>query len=127
MRDANGRANAADPVEDDDIARKAEIIAAMSAGADNLAAAQEAIAEQLIELQNAQKGYALYEGGRNLLSVFGVSTVPELMAILREKCNGEGTPNFDGLFIGDYVDIPSLTVEGATYANQRVLLSGFNH
>jgi hypothetical protein len=127
MRDEHGRAKVAAPVADDDIARKAEIIAAMEAGAENLAAAVEAIGGQIQTLQAAQKGYALYEGGRNLLSVLGVASVPEAMAALHEKCNGEGTPNFDGLFIGDYIDIPSLIVDGTTYANQRILLSGFNH
>jgi hypothetical protein len=127
MRDANGRAKVAAPEAADDIARKAEIDAAMVAGAENLAAGMTAIAAEIEILRTAQKGYALYEGGRNLLSVFGVSAIPDLMAILHEKCNGEGTPDFDGLFIGDYVDIPSLTIEGTTYANQRILLSGFNH
>jgi hypothetical protein len=105
MRDGHGRAKVAAPQEPDDIARLAEINAA----------------------KDGQTGYALYEGGRNLLSVLGAATVPEVMAILRERCNGEGRPNFDGLFIGDYVDIPSLIVNGTTYANVRVLLSGFNH
>jgi hypothetical protein len=126
MRDGHGRAKVAAPVENDDIARKAEIDAALAVCAENLVAAVEAIGGQIQTLQAAQKGYALYEGGRDLLSVLGVETVPEAMAALREKCNGEGTPNFDGLFIGDYIDIPSLIVDGVTYANRRILLSGFN-
>ena len=71
--------------------------------------------------------------GRNLLDVFGVTTVAEVMAILHKKCNGEGKADFSGLMIGDYLDLPSLTVDGITYTwndtyrNLRVVISGFNH
>jgi hypothetical protein len=69
----------------------------------------------------------MFGGGRNLKKVFGVNTVPEVMAVLRSKCNGEGVPDFWDLCIGDYVDIPSLVVDNAVYPNARVLVSGFNH
>ena len=71
--------------------------------------------------------------GRNLLAVFGKKTVAEVMAILHKKCNGEGKADFSGLMIGDYLDLPILTVDGTTYTwndtyrNLRVVISGFNH
>ena len=71
--------------------------------------------------------------GRNLLDVFGKTTVAEVMAILHNKCNGEGKADFSGLMIGDYLDLPSLTVGGTTYTwnaayqNLRIVISGFNH
>ena len=71
--------------------------------------------------------------GRNLLDVFGKKTVAEVMAILHKKCNGEGKADFSGLMIGDYLDLPSLTVDGTTYTwndtyqNLRIVISGFNH
>jgi hypothetical protein len=68
-----------------------------------------------------------FGGGRNLLRVFGVNTVPEAMAILRSKCNSEGIPDFWDLCIGDYLDIPSLVVDGVLYPSTRILISGFNH
>lgn len=55
------------------------------------------------------------------------------MEILHNKCNGEGKADFSGLMIGDYLDLPSLTVDGTTYTwndtyrNLRVVISGFNH
>ena len=71
--------------------------------------------------------------GRNLLTVLGVTTVAEAMEVLHERCNGEGVADFSGLMIGDYLDLPSLTVDGttytwnATYQNLRIVISGFNH
>ena len=71
--------------------------------------------------------------GRNLLDVFGKTTVAEVMEILHNKCNGEGKADFSGLMIGDYLDLPSLTVDGTTYTwnadyqNLRIVISGFNH
>ena len=71
--------------------------------------------------------------GRNLLDVFGKTTVAEVMKILHNKCNGEGKADFSGLMIGDYLDLPSLTVGGTTYTwnaayrNLRIVISGFNH
>lgn len=71
--------------------------------------------------------------GRNLLDVFGKTTVAEVMEILHNKCNGEEKADFSGLMIGDYLDLPSLTVGGTTYTwnadyqNLRIVISGFNH
>jgi hypothetical protein len=70
--------------------------------------------------------------GRNLLTVLGVSTVAAAMAALSTRCNGTGTPDFSSLTIGDYLDLPSLTVDGTTYTwndsyqNLRIVISGFN-
>jgi hypothetical protein len=127
MRDEHGRAKVGAPEADNDIARKAEVDAALEAARAHTDSAAAVLDQSIADVRNAQTGYALYEGGRDLLSLFGVSTVPEVMAILHDRCNDEGRPNFDGLFIGDYVDIPSLIIDGTTYANQRILLSGFNH
>ena len=127
VRDNDGRARVAAPVAPDDIARLAEVTAAIEGAAAGVQKLREETAAQIEKMQAAQTGYALYEGGRNLMAVYGTETVPDLMAILREKCNGTGRPDFDGLFVGDYVDIPSLIINDTTYANQRILLSGFNH
>jgi hypothetical protein len=69
----------------------------------------------------------LLGGGRNLLRVLNVSAIPEAMAVLRSKCDGEGIPDFWDLRVGDYLDIPSLVVEGVLYPSARILISGFNH
>ena len=68
--------------------------------------------------------------GRNLMDVLGTSTVAETMAALQAKSNAG---NFDGLGLGDYIDLPSLTVEGTTYTwnddyeNLRFEIIGFDH
>ncbi|MDR0374621.1 MAG: hypothetical protein LBH85_02740 [Treponema sp.] len=69
----------------------------------------------------------IFGGGRNLLDLFNVSTPQAAMAVLRSKCNGEGIPDFWDLCVGDYIDIPLLTVDGASYTGTRILISGFNH
>ena len=117
IRDENGRAKMAEPSEEDDIAIKATVTAE----------------------ENARKEYerqitAHYDScdGRNLLDVLGVDTVAEAMEALHKRCNGTGTPDFSGLMVGDYLDLPSLTVDGTTYQwnssykNLRIVISGFN-
>jgi len=70
---------------------------------------------------------SLVRPGRNLLEVFGAETVLEAMTILRGRCNGENIPEFSGINIGDYIELPSLTVAGTIYTqNLRILVSGFN-
>jgi hypothetical protein len=77
--------------------------------------------------------------GRNLMDVLGVSTIPDVMAELRIRCNGTGTPNFSDLMIGDYldgIDLSSIPAEnggtagqawyGGSYSNNRVMISAFN-
>jgi hypothetical protein len=118
MRDAQGRAKVAAPNAADDIAR-------------------------LKEIQDAVKyvtpaGFGLYQPGRNLMEVLGVSTIPAAMAALRIRCNGTGTPDFSGLQIGDYLDgldLSAIPAENGgtagqawngTYNNNRIVLSAFN-
>ena len=88
------------------------------------------------------------ESGRNLLTVLGVSTIPQAMAELRRRCNNNGeidstkTPDFRGLMIGDYIDgisFAGITPPAAaqapnggpqawnnTYKNNRIVIAGFN-
>jgi hypothetical protein len=76
---------------------------------------------------------------RSLLDVFRVNTIAEAMAEIRRRCNNNGEidnskrPDFRGIRIGDYLDLPSLD-DGTTvyqwnevYKNLRVVVSGFNH
>lgn len=107
IRDKDGRFRAKAPKDGEDVARKQEF---------DEATANTGSTE-----------------GRNLLTVLGVTTVAEAMEVLHERCNGEGVADFSGLMIGDYLDLPSLTVDGttytwnATYQNLRIVISGFNH
>ena len=107
VRDENGRFRAKAPKDSEDVARKQEF---------DEATANTGSTE-----------------GRNLLTVLGVTTVAEAMEVLHERCNGEGVADFSGLMIGDYLDLPALTVDGttytwnATYQNLRIVISGFNH
>ena len=106
VRDADGRIKAAAPKENDDVIRKNEYNE-LSAHGDSC-------------------------DGRNLLTVLGVSTIAAAMAELSRRCNGKGKPDFSGLLIGDYLDLPKLTVNGTTYTwnnsyqNLRIVISGFN-
>jgi hypothetical protein len=112
ITDNNGKAKASTPSESSDIARKKEI--------DDLQA-------YIHNFIGGEQANSLVRPGRNLLEVFDVSTVQEVMEILHDKCNGEGIPDFSGIQIGDYVDLPSLTVDGTVYTqNLRILVSGFN-
>ena len=76
---------------------------------------------------------------RSLLDVFGVNSIAEAMIEIRRRCNNNGEidnskiPDFRGIRIGDYIDLPSLD-DGTTvytwnpdYRNLRILVSGFNH
>lgn len=107
IRDKDGRFRAKAPKDSEDVARKQEF---------DEATANTGSTE-----------------GRNLLTVLGVTTVAEAMEVLHERCNGEGVADFSGLMVGDYLDLPSLTVDGttytwnATYQNLRIVISGFNH
>jgi len=78
------------------------------------------------------------EQGRSLLDVFKVNTIADAMAEIRRRCNNNGEidntkiPDFKGIMIGDYLDLPSLN-DGTTnfvwneeYKNLRILVSGFN-
>jgi hypothetical protein len=89
-------------------------------------------------LNNARLSGYIAGKGRNLLTVLGVSTIPDAMAALHERCAGPYTPNFHDLMIGDYldgIDLSAIPAEnGGTagqpwsdaYANNRIIISGFN-
>jgi hypothetical protein len=118
MRDAQGRARVAAPLDKADIARLADV--------------QES-AKHI-----TPDGFGLYQEGRDLMTVLGVSTIPAAMAALRERCNGTGIPDFSGLQIGDYLDgldLSAIPAENGgtagqpwsgTYKNNRIVLSAFN-
>jgi hypothetical protein len=118
QRDAQGWAKVVPPQAVDDIARLKEILDAAK--------------------QITPNGFGLYQSGRNLMSVLGVSTISDAMAALRARCNGTGTPDFSGLQIGDYldgIDLSAIPAENGgtagqawnnTYKNNRVTLSAFN-
>ena len=72
------------------------------------------------------------------MEVFDVQTIAEAMEEIRRRCNNDGEidntkfPDFNGIMIGDYLDLPSLN-DGTTnyvwnddYKNLRILVSGFN-
>jgi hypothetical protein len=118
MRDAQGRAKVAAPNAADDIARLQEIKDAVK--------------------YVTPAGFGLYQPGRNLMEVLGVTTVPAAMAALRVRCNGTGTPDFSGLQIGDYldgIDLSAVPAENGgtagqtwnnSYKNNRITLAAFN-
>jgi hypothetical protein len=76
--------------------------------------------------------------GRNLLDVLGVGSIQAAMAAIRTRCNGTGTPNFQGLMIGDYldgIDLSAIPAENggtagqawnSSYLNNRIVISAFN-
>jgi hypothetical protein len=82
--------------------------------------------------------------GRDLRLVFGISStdpavyIPQIMAQIRARCNGTGTPDFTGIEIGDYIDgldLSTIPAENSgtagqawsdTYKNNRIVISGFN-
>jgi hypothetical protein len=80
----------------------------------------------------APEGWGLVTDGRNLLGVLGVDTVADAVEAIHQKINADGVPDFSGLQIGDYLDLPSLN-DGTTtytwneaYKNLRIVISGFN-
>lgn len=100
--------------------------------------------EKLIEDNGASLSVLVDESQcRNLLDVFGIravhsdepATLEEIkkaMAILHKKINADGSPDFSGLRLGDYLDLPELN-DGETtykwsgeYKNLRIMISAFN-
>jgi hypothetical protein len=82
---------------------------------------------------------------QDLMTLFGVTTIPEVMQKLRRRLNNNseidntGEPNFQGLMEGDYIDgldlngIPGLANGGIalqawndSYKNNRIAIAGFN-
>lgn len=65
--------------------------------------------------------------GRNLLTVLGVSTAAAAFSALRTKAN---SGDFSNLRLGDYIDVPSMTVDGAAISNSnqrlRFIIAGFD-
>jgi hypothetical protein len=72
----------------------------------------------------------------NLLDVLGVSTVAKAIEELHKRLNNEGTtgPYLDGLRLGMYLDLPSLTPTGedtiimpdSYYPNLRIVIASFD-
>jgi hypothetical protein len=137
LRDAHGRAKVAAPVDEDDIARLADVSAAVSAGIGEIVSGGGlGGGDNLAEMV---EGY-----GRDLLEVLGVATIPEAFAEIRRRCNNSGeiddtgVPDFTGIRIGDYIDGIDLSAVPAensgsagqawndTYRNNRIVVSGFN-
>jgi hypothetical protein len=77
-------------------------------------------------------GWGLVADGRNLLDVLGADTVADAVEILHQKINADGVPDFSGLQVGDYLDLPSLDdgtnaiTWNEAYKNLRVVIAGFN-
>lgn len=75
------------------------------------------------------KVYPYIYTGRNLVEVFGVPTAVQAFAKLREKSDAG---DFSGLGIGDYIDIPSIVIDGTTisynntYENLRAEIVAFD-
>lgn len=115
VRDANGNFKAAAPVAEDDVAIK-----------------QNVTDEAKERNDYDMKITSHYDSsdGRNLLEVLGVESIADAMAALHKKCEAG---DFSGLMLGDYLDLPSLTVNGTTYTwnddykNLRIIISGFNY
>jgi hypothetical protein len=136
MRDPSGRAKVAAPVEDDDIARLADIISALENGGGSLGGQVNQLKETVKRV--TPNGFGLYLPGRDLMSVLGVNSIPAAMTALRDRCNGTGEPDFSGLQIGDYLDGIDLSAVPAerggtagqawsdSYNNNRIVLSAFN-
>jgi hypothetical protein len=101
---------------------------------------QEGKSEEDKKLDNAItiRGDTIEGWNKSLLDVFKVSTIAAAMAEIRRRCNNNGEidsskiPDFRGIRIGDYIDLPSLD-DGSTvythnpeYNNLRIVVSGFN-
>jgi len=126
---------------DDDLEFKESIFSPRCQPGKVLLLDQQGMSEQDVRLDNALTTHGdMIEGlSRSLLDVFKVNTIAEAMAEIRRRCNNNGEidnsqiPDFRGIRIGDYLDLPSLddgtTVYtwNPTYKNLRIVVSGFNH
>jgi hypothetical protein len=80
-------------------------------------------------------------GSENLLTKLSVATVAEAIDILHAMANADGVSGFGNLHIGDYLDLPSITIaadsnaantptgtisNNTTYENLRLVIAGFN-
>jgi hypothetical protein len=123
LRDENGRARVAAPEAGEDIARLAEVNAALN---------------EAMGFNSATARISRFMPDRDLMTVLGVSSINDAMAALQTRCNGTGTPDFSGLQIGDYlegIDLSAIPAEtggtagqpwNTSYKNNRIVLSAFN-
>jgi hypothetical protein len=80
-------------------------------------------------------------GGENLLTKLSAATVGDAIDILHTMINADGVSGFGNLHIGDYLDLPSITIaadndaaneptgtitNSTTYENLRLVIAGFN-
>jgi hypothetical protein len=159
MRDENGRAKVAPPEEEDDIARLAEInelrklitsggVVVPPPGGGSEEPGGGGSEEPGNEPDPDYIDRPLNDVPRDLMELFGVSTIPEVMQRLRRRLNNNeeidntGNTNFQGLMVGDYID--GLDLSGIvdisnsstgnsaqawndTYKNNRIVIAGFNN
>lgn len=80
----------------------------------------------------AQSAYELADAtghliGRNLIAVLGAANAADAFAALRTRADAG---NFSGLRLGDYIDVPSMTIDGSEIfnSNQRLRfeIAGFD-
>ena len=66
--------------------------------------------------------------GRNLVTVLGAANAAAAFAALRTRADAG---NFKGLRLGDYIDVPSMTVDGSAISNSnqrlRFEIAGFDN
>ena len=65
--------------------------------------------------------------GRDLIAVLGVANAAAAFAALRTRADAG---NFNGLRLGDYIDVPSMTIDGSAISNSnqrlRFEIAGFD-
>lgn len=65
--------------------------------------------------------------GRNLVTVLGAANAAAAFAALRTRADAG---NFNGLRLGDYIDVPSMTIDGSAISNSnqrlRFIIAGFD-
>lgn len=65
--------------------------------------------------------------GRNLVTVLGAANAAAAFAALRTRADNG---NFNGLRLGDYIDVPSMTIDGSAISNSnqrlRFIIAGFD-
>ena len=65
--------------------------------------------------------------GRDLVAVLGVANAAAAFAALRTRADAG---NFNGLRLGDYIDVPSMTIDGSAISNSnqrlRFIIAGFD-
>lgn len=91
--------------------------------AKSLAQQAETRAQSAYELADAA-GHLI---GRNLITVLGAADAADAFAALRTRADAG---NFSGLRKGDYIDVPSMTIDGSTISNDnqrlRFEIAGFD-